>query len=83
MIAENPETAPTDRSNPPAMNTSVPPAAMIPTGVAWNARFFMFAEVRNALLDSESVMNSAMNASTTPYSRMTDTPSQDGTPTPR
>ena len=66
MIAENPETAPTDRSNPPAMKTSVPPAAMIPTGVAWNARFFMFAEVRNALLDSESVMNSAMNASTTP-----------------
>ena len=64
--AENAEIAPTERSNPPAMKTSVPPQAMIPTGAAWKARLFMFAAVRNTLLVSESVMNSATNASTMP-----------------
>ena len=66
MIPEKPEIAPTDRSKPPAMKTSVPPTAMIPTGAVWNARFFMFCQVRNTGLEAESVMNSPMNATTTP-----------------
>ena len=48
------------------MKTSVPPAAMVPTGAVWNARFFMFSQVRNTLLLSDSVMKSATKAITTP-----------------
>ena len=66
MIAPKPEIAPTERSKPPAMNTNVPPTAMIPTGAVWKARFFMFAHVKNALLVTESVTKSATNATTTP-----------------
>ena len=66
MIAAKPATAATERSKPPAMNTSVPPHAMMPTGAVWNARFFMFADVKNTLLESESVTNKAKKATTTP-----------------
>jgi hypothetical protein len=40
------EIAPTERSKPPAMKTSVPPAAMIPIGAVWKARFLMLSHVR-------------------------------------
>jgi hypothetical protein len=65
-IPANAEIAPTDRSNPPAMKTSVPPAAMIPTGAVWNARFFMLSQDRKTSLEIERVTNSATNAITTP-----------------
>jgi hypothetical protein len=66
MIPVNADVAPTDRSKPPAMKTSVPPAAMIPTGAVWNARFFMLSHVKKTGLETDRVMKSAMNASTTP-----------------
>ena len=61
-----PEIAPTERSKPPPMKTSVPPQAMIPTGAVWNARFFMFAGVRKTSLGSERVTNRATKATTMP-----------------
>ena len=53
------------------MKTIVPPAAMIPTGAVWNARFFMFCSVKKTGLEIASVMKRATNATTTPYSRIT------------
>jgi hypothetical protein len=62
----NDEITPTERSKPPAMNTSAPPQAMIPTGAAWKARLIRLSRVRKTSLASDSVTKSAMNATTIP-----------------
>src|SRR5206468_719059 len=57
ITPEKAATAPTERSKPPAMNTSAPPQAMIPIGAAWKARLTMLARVRKTSLAIESVMS--------------------------
>jgi hypothetical protein len=58
--------APTERSKPPAMKTSVEPTAMMPTPAFWSRMLKRLSQVRNALLVIESVANSAMKAKTIP-----------------
>ncbi len=58
--------APTERSNPPAMSTSVPPQAMIPHSEFWSSTLNRFTFVRNTLLLNVRKTKMTMKLATMP-----------------
>ena len=67
MTAEKAAIAPTERSNPPAMKTSAPPQAMIPIGCGLEREVdHVVPGQEDVARDRESVMKSAMKATTIP-----------------
>ena len=69
MIPATAKIAPTERSNPPAMMTSVAAQAMIPTGAHWSRMLIRFVHVRNTSDAIERATKRATKLTTMPKSR--------------